>query len=154
MPADPHKGTGASGIYLGPTSIAAAKITSVWKMPSNERRFMSDESGEEKNRLPALPETIMIPCEYDYEAQPSNLTAGRTYIVFLQSMGRNFYHPLDPASTHVIQADRVAHFGVNHPPGKDFPKKSSRLIVFGREVDSYLSRSGNQKQSMDRRSHQ
>lgn len=64
---------------------------------------------------PALPMYIMVPCDYHFSESLSDLTAKVDYVLFLESLGGNFYHPVDPGSTHVVYEQRVRTFGMNHP---------------------------------------
>ncbi len=128
------KGVGqVDGYYLGPRSVAVVDIEEVWKMPEDESCFLSKDL---KRRT--LPMQVLVPCDYTYHESPSDLTEGTTYILFLAQMGSNFYHPIDPASTHVIHEGRVARFGMNHRPEKDFATKSVPLSEFRRQVLDHL----------------
>jgi len=121
---------GTEGSYMGPRSIAVVEIKEVWKVPARTA-FWSNERSERA----VVPQRIMVPCDYSFEESPSDLTVGREYVLFLKSMTANIYHPLDPASTHVIHDGRVADFGMNHPPnmksqmpGKELFTDRSTLI--------------------------
>lgn len=109
---------------MGPRSIAVVEIHEVWKVPARTA-FWSEESSERA----VVPQRIMVPCDYSFHESPSNLTVGREYLLFLKSMTANIYHPLDPASTHVIHDGRVADFGMNHPPSMKSQMPGKELFV-------------------------
>ncbi|WP_170156791.1 hypothetical protein [Roseimicrobium gellanilyticum] len=116
------------GLYLGPTSIAVVKISALWKDSGHLTRFITDGSGDK------LTQAIFVPCDYTFDESPSDLTVGRRYVLFLDALGANMFHPIDPASTHVLHEGRVATFGVNHSPGEDFTQQSLTLEEFKKQV--------------------
>jgi hypothetical protein len=102
---------GTKGSYMGPRSIAVVEVIDAWKLP-----FHTSFSRDDRTKRNVVPRLIMVPCDYSFHESPSELTKGRNYVLFLRAMSANMYHPIDPASTHVIYDDRVADFGMNHPP--------------------------------------
>lgn len=122
------------GMYLGPTSIAVVKISAVWKDSGHLTRFIAGNSG-----AGVLTQTIFVPCGYTFDESPSDLTVGQRYVMFLDALGANMFHPLDPASTHVLHEGRVATFGVNHPPANDFKEQSVSVEEFNKQVMSAIA---------------
>ena len=113
-------------VYFGPSSVAVVEVAEAWKRREKEGvRF-----GESLEN--AIPKLIMVPCDYSFDESPSELTENRKYVMFLHELGRNFFHPLDPASMHVISNGRVADFGMDHPPTAEFKfgEKSKTFAEF------------------------
>lgn len=121
------------GTYFGPCSVAVVDIEEIWKLPDNQTGFIPTE--QKKHTLPMQ---VMVPCDYTYHSNPANLTAGRTYVFFLEQMGANFYTPTDMASTYVVHDDRVAKFGINVEPGQDFSRESIPLAEFRDQTRAHL----------------
>ena len=138
---------GTNGSYMGPRSIAVIEVTDVWKLPPRTT-FWSDDNTKPN----VIPRRIMVPCDYSFHELPSELTEGHCYVLFLRTMTANMYHPLDPASTHVVHDGRVAEFGMNHPssmksplPGKEsFHDRSTPLEEFKSRVRAILKKSNAQ----------
>lgn len=132
--AKPTKGVGQiDGHYFGPSSVAVVDIEEIWKLPDNGTCFVPNQPKEH-----TLPMQVLVPCDYTYEESPADLTAGRTYVLFLEQMGSNFYHPTDKASTHVVHDGRVAKFGMNLQPGQDFSTESIPLAEFREQIRAHL----------------
>ena len=126
MPDEPMEGE----TYFGPNSVAVVEVSEAWKRrEKNGVRF----GVSLKNAIPKL---IMVPCDYSFHESPSELTENRKYVMFLRELGRNYFHPLDPASMHVVSDGRVANFGMNHPPTAafNFDKKSQTFAEFKRRA--------------------
>jgi len=129
---------GAKGIYIGAQSIAVVRVVQVWKMPTIAT-FLPlpvETNAELKTIKTAMPQMIMIPCEYTDAESPSDLTAGKAYVMFLKDRKSNIYHPVDKASTHLIHDQRVASFGMNHPPDERFKDRSTPLAEFRSLVEA------------------
>lgn len=135
MPEKPNKAVDpkAKGTYFGPLCIAEVEIDELWKHSGKKATFSSIEG-----KLVSLPKTILVPCEYQFEESPSSLTEGKSYVVFLEAMGANIYHPLDQASTHRIKEDRVSDFGMNSDPTPDFGGRVIPVADFKKEVLALL----------------
>lgn len=121
------------GSYFGPLCIAEVKIDELWKNSGKKTVFSSIEG-----KLVSLPKTILVPCEYQFQESPSSLTEGKSYVVFLEAMGANLYHPLDQASTHRIKEDRVSDFGMDADPTPDFGGRVIPVADFKKEVLALL----------------
>lgn len=114
---------GTSGSYMGPRSIAVIEVIDTWKLPARTA-FWNDD----RTKRNVIPRRIMVPCDYSFHESPSDLTEGRSYVLFLRSMSANIYHPLDPSSTHVVHDGRVADFGMNHPPNMRYQMPGKELF--------------------------
>jgi hypothetical protein len=132
--------------YMGPTSIGVVEVSEVWKQKDGVTRFF--RSGVENT----APRHIMVPCDYKFHEEPSDLTKDRKYVMFLRNLGANLYHPLDPASTHVIEGDRVAQFGMNHPHNLSPQTKTEQIESFKKSVLAILgsSRKGDKAESQQK----
>jgi hypothetical protein len=119
--------------YTGPTSIGVVEVSEVWKQKDGVTRFF--HSGAEVT----APRHIMVPCEYKFYEAPSDLTKDRKYVMFLRNLGANLYLPLDPASTHVIEGDRVAKFGMNHSHSLSPKVETDQIESFKKSVLAILS---------------
>jgi hypothetical protein len=118
------------GHYYGASSIA---LVSVIKYIKNT---VTKSMGKD------IPKFIMIPCDYSFSESPSDLTKNREYIMFLSKMGSNLFHPLDPASTHVVFDKRVRMFGMNHPAinDPDFKKDSITYDLFIKNIKKFIKK--------------
>lgn len=127
MPKPPLNGSEDSeGAYMGAGSIAVVRIARVWKIPERTKFLLYHDLDKR-----VMPQFIMVPCDYSFHESPSDLTTGRAYVMFLRDMGSNIYHPIDPASTHVVRENRVARFGMNHSPDdKTFIAESTPIEDF------------------------
>lgn len=121
------------GLYNGPLCIATVELEEVWKNTGRKTAYSPTEG-----RTLSLPKTIMVPCQYTFDESPSSLTEGKSYVVFLQAMGANLYHPLDPASTHRIKEGKVSDFGMNSDPTPDFGGRVIPVADFKKEVLALL----------------
>jgi hypothetical protein len=89
----------------------------------------------EKRSELIVPRFILIPCGYSNYESPCELTSGESYVLFLEDRKGNYYHPLDPASTHIVRDNQVQEFGVN-AWYKDGPgSKRIELAKFKHSVD-------------------
>ena len=135
--------------YMGPGSVAVVEVSETWKRPEKTPMFKLEllKAGPETHSVQSVtPKYIMVPCDYSFHESPSELTNGRNYVLFLRQTGNNIYHPLDPASTHVISEGRVAKFGMNHPPRDNFIDKSTAITKFKAGVIKFLKTQKNQPQ--------
>jgi hypothetical protein len=82
------------GEWTGPSSVAVARVVRVIK-------------GDSKK----IGSIILIPCGYGMDESPCELTESKDYILFLESMGRNYFHPLGPFCIHRVQQDSVGMSG-------------------------------------------
>jgi hypothetical protein len=119
--------------YMGPTSIGVVEVSEVWKQKDGVTRFF--RSGVKNT----APRHIMVPCDYKFHEEPSDLTKDRKYVMFLRNLGANLYHPLDPASTHVVEGDQVAKFGMNHSHSLSPKIETDQIESFKKSVLAILS---------------
>ena len=119
--------------YFGPRSVAVVEVIEAWKQPENTRSFTLDPVKS------FVPKYIMVPCNYSFAESPSDLTDRTTYVMFLKQLGNNIFHPLDPASTHVVSNGRVANFGMNHPVKPEFVNESIETDDFKEQVLKIIS---------------
>ncbi|MDB2687291.1 hypothetical protein N9Y42_08770 [Mariniblastus sp.] len=112
--------------YFGPSSVAVVQVSEAWKRRGKDGVTFGESL---KN---AIPQFIMVPCDYSFSESPSKLTENREYVMFLKELGRNYFHPLDPASMHVVSEGRVADFGMDHPPTElfKFDERSKTFETF------------------------
>ena len=82
--------------FTGPNAIAVVRVVEVLKGSPTVIRG-----------------TILVPCGYDFDESPSELTETKDYLLFLRSMGHGYFHPLDPFSTHRIQLGRISQSGID-----------------------------------------
>lgn len=82
------------GDWTGPSSVAVIRVVSILK-------------GDTKK----LNTIIFVPCGYSFDESPCELTKSKDYILFLESMGHNYYHPLESFSMHRVQKERVGMSG-------------------------------------------
>jgi len=82
--------------YFGPKSVAVFRVQKVIK---GDSKYL--------NRL------ILIPCQYDSDISPSELTKSKNYVLFLEQMGRGYFHPLAPSCTHRVLNNRVGLSGLD-----------------------------------------
>lgn len=131
MPEKPNKAVDpkVEGTYFGPLCIAEVEIDDLWKNSGKKTAFWSDEG-----KAVSLPKTILVPCEYRFEESPSSLTEGKSYVVFLEAMGANLYHPLDPACTYRVKDDRVSDSGIDSEPDPTFGVRLIPVADFKKEV--------------------
>jgi hypothetical protein len=80
--------------FSGPHAVAIVRVTDVLKGPAEN-----------------YPPIMFIPCGYDFDESPAELTRSKDYILFLHHMGANYFQPLDPFSMHRVQVDRVSKSG-------------------------------------------
>lgn len=90
----PEKVTDAG--FSGPHSVAVVRVTDVVK-----------------TNIGDLQKIIFIPCGYDFDESPAELTKAKDYILFLRSMGENYFHPMDYCSTHRVQKENVGLSGLD-----------------------------------------
>jgi len=122
--------------YYGPAGVAVIHVTEVWKRPKADMRSFTLEPFKS-----VVPKYIMVPCDYSFSESPSDISTDVTYVLFLRQIGDNFFHPLDPASTHVVSKGRVANFGMNHPPTErvEFAKNSTPVPKFKEMVHEHIA---------------
>lgn len=111
--------------YAHARSMATVRIDQVWKI-RKKSGFLFRKNADKQ----IVPKFIEIPCDYPYRESPSDLTVGKTYVMFLEKVGAKFFHPLDPASMHVVFDGRVSNFGVNHAPDEKFGSRSIPIAEF------------------------
>lgn len=80
--------------FSGPHAVAIVRVTDVLK-----------------GRSQGYSGIIFVPCGYDFDESPAELTKSKDYILFLHHMGENYFRPLDPFSMHRVQVDRVSKSG-------------------------------------------
>ena len=116
------------GDWSGPSSVAVIRVVSLIK-------------GNAKN----INTIIFVPCGYDFDESPCELTKSKDYILFLRSMGHGYYHPLGPFCMHRVQKDIVGMSGFDWKGDFD-PKnkngKSISLEEFTRRVKEALNKKG------------
>lgn len=107
--------------FLGPNAVALVRVDEVLK-------------GDEKLKG----KEIYVPFGYVKTVSPSELTKSEKYVLFLESMGHNFYHPLDPFSMHRISKDNK-FVGLS---GLDWEGDFDPAIVIGEitNLDGFLRR--------------
>ena len=93
---DPSEGRITSEDYYGPHSVALVRVVEVLKSGEGRREGV-----------------ILVPCGHDIDESPGELTKAKDYLLFLKSMGHNYFHPVDAYSTHRISAGRVALSGLD-----------------------------------------
>ena len=105
--------------WAGPTSLAVIRVVSVIK-------------GDSKS----IGSFVFVPCGYNFDESPCELTESKDYILFLESMGRNYFHPLGPFCMHRVQKEVVGMSGFDW--GGDFdPENKSRETV---SLDEFVRR--------------
>ncbi|MBK1790690.1 hypothetical protein [Persicirhabdus sediminis] len=82
------------GAWTGPHSIAVIRVVSVIK--------------DDENQVDSV---IFVPCGYSYDESPCELTKSKDYILFLDSMSRNYFHPLGPFCMHRVKNELVGMSG-------------------------------------------
>lgn len=98
--------------WSGPRSVAIVRIVSVLK-------------GDAKS----LNTIMFIPCGYDFDESPCELTKSKDYILFLESMGHGYFHPLDPFSMHRVQKDQVGMSGFDWEGDFDPKEQNGKSIA-------------------------
>ncbi|RYZ91347.1 MAG: hypothetical protein EOP06_06985 [Proteobacteria bacterium] len=83
--------------FSGPHAIAVVRVTDTLK-----------------GQLKSQQGIIFVPCGYSFDESPAELTATKEYVLFLQDMGRSYYHPTTAFSTHRVQAGRVGKSGFDY----------------------------------------
>lgn len=82
--------------FSGPNAVAIVRVTDQLKGD-----FKPDHG------------IIFVPCGYDFDESPAELTVAKEYMLFLKSMGHNYYHPTTAYSTHRVQMGRVSTSGID-----------------------------------------
>jgi hypothetical protein len=123
--------------FTGPHAVAILRVTDVLKGPAEN-----------------YPSVMFIPCGYDYDESPAELTKSKDYILFLRHMGGNYFSPLDPFSMHRVQVNRVAKSGLD--TDSDFKKeniktKTVQLSEFTAQIAEALQVATDHKE--ERRAH-
>lgn len=96
------------GEWTGPSSVAIVRVVSVLK-----------------GDIKSMDTIIFVPCGYGFDESPCELTKSKDYILFLKSMGHNYYHPVNPFSMHRVQKDMVGMGGFDWEG--DFDPKSKMV---------------------------
>ncbi|WAC21673.1 hypothetical protein OVA24_09775 [Luteolibacter sp. SL250] len=78
------------GGYTGPSAVAIFRVTAVVK----EGDYLTES-------------VIFIPCGYNHDENPAELTKTKEYFLFLRSMGSNYFDPLNNVAMHRVQKGRV-----------------------------------------------
>lgn len=108
----------------GPNSVAIVYIETVLK---GDRKLQGS--------------LIFVPCDYGVDVSPCELSESIKYVLFLESMGRNYYHPLGPYCMHRIHGAKIGLSGFDWMG--DFDNKSANgknamLSEFVRKINSIL----------------
>jgi hypothetical protein len=119
------------GGFTGPNAVAIVRVTDLLK--------------GERDRIQGL---IFVPCGYDFDESPAELTKSKEYFLFLRSMGYHYFHPLDAFSMHRVQGGRVSLSGFDwdedfkvgadeakSTPVEGFVEKIRKSVVEARKVD-------------------
>src|SRR5690606_8876523 len=80
--------------FSGPTAVALVYVEKVVK---GDLKFLGT--------------VVYVPCGYSFDESPSELTKSVRYVLFLEAMGRNFFHPLGPYCIHRIFEEKVGLSG-------------------------------------------
>ena len=80
--------------FGGPYSLALVRVKNVLK---------GEQTLKDK--------VIYIPCEYNFDESPCELTKSVEYILFMDGMDRNFYQPLDSFCIHRILDNKIGLSG-------------------------------------------
>ena len=117
--------------YGGPNSVALVQVKRVVK---GGARLL--------NRV------VLVPCGYDFNESPSELTKGKEYVLFLEKMGHGFFHPLDPQCTHRVIKEQVAISGFDHDIPLDPERRDPshvRMNLFIEQITESLKKSARAK---------
>lgn len=73
---------------------------------------------------------IFIPCDYEFDESPCDIDQGKSYVVFLETMGNfsKFGHPLGAACCHEIVAGK-AHTGIVGSEPVDLKTFAEKVFV-------------------------
>lgn len=93
--------------FTGPHAVALVRVTEILKGEATD-----------------LAGVIFVPCGYDFDESPAELTKTKEYALFLEKMGHNYFHPLDPFSMHRVQMGRVGNSGFDTASDFDAGKKA------------------------------
>ena len=107
------------GEWSGPESVAVIRVISVIK-------------GDAKK----VNTIIFVPCGYNFDESPCELTKSKEYILFLESMGRNYFHPLDPFCMHRVQKEKVGMSGFDWGGDFDPENKDAKAI----KLEEFIAR--------------
>lgn len=91
----PHPGKIPSEKFAGPNCVALVRVIEAVKGKVRE-------------------DVIFVPCGYNFDESPGELTEAKEYLLFLKSMGNNYHHPLHASCTHLIENSRVSISGNDH----------------------------------------
>ena len=100
------------GDWTGPKSLAVIRVVSVMK--GNSKKINT---------------VIFVPCGYSFDESPCELTKSKDYILFLESMGHNYYHPLGPFCMHRVQKEMVGMSGFDWEGDFDPKNKNAKTIA-------------------------
>ena len=119
------------GDWTGPSSVAVVRVVSVLK-------------GDSKK----IPSVVFVPCGYSFDESPCELTTSKDYIFFLESMGRRYFHPLDPYCMHRVQDGLVGMSGFDWD--EDFeaderPESTMTLQEFVARIEEAIATVGEQE---------
>ena len=103
-----HQESIYKGDWAGPSAVAVVRVISAIK-------------GEPRD----IGSIILVPCGYDFDESPCELTKTKEYILFLESMGRNYFHPLGPFCMHRVHGGIVGMSGFDWDGDFD-PKNTNR----------------------------
>lgn len=104
--------------YAGPNSVALVHVQQIFK---GNRKLLNT--------------VIFIPCGYKFDESPCELSKSIKYVLFLEMMGRNFYHPLDPYCMHRISMDKVGLSGFDWEGDFDPKSKNGRNMPISEFIE-------------------
>ena len=100
------------GEWTGPGSVAIVRVVSVLK-----------------GDIKSIGTIILVPCGYSFDESPCELTKSKDYILFLESMGHNYYHPIHPFGMHRVQKDMVGMSGFDWEGDFDPKAQNGKAIT-------------------------
>lgn len=104
--------------FAGPHAVAIVKAIEILK-------------GDEEK----LNGVFFIPCGFDFDESPAELTQTKEYVFFLRQMGYSYFHPLDPFSMHRMQRGRVGLSGFDTDSDLEEGAKSGESVSYEEFVD-------------------
>ena len=110
--------------YAGPNSVALVRVQKVVK---GDKKYMGT--------------VIFVPCGYNFDASPSELSNSIKYVLFLKEMGHNYYHPTGSYCMHRILKDRIGLSGFDWEgefSSKSKNAKTSLLNQFIQNLEKIL----------------
>ncbi|MGJ8635155.1 MAG: hypothetical protein ACSHX7_14660 [Luteolibacter sp.] len=78
---------------------------------------------------------VYMPCDYNLNESPSEVTESVRYVLFLEALGKNFFHPLDSYSTHRIFEDKIGLSGFDWKGDFDPDSKNGKNM----SLEKFLS---------------